>query len=150
MRAKRLLIVAGALLLSTACTDDSSRPAASAERTTSVPTTAGTTEPASEQGDADRYCRITQRLEAAGNKAFADLGRDSSPADYKAAERTFVLENDAMLDELIAAAPGPLSPHVETMLTAMRERGGLTDARVKRQDAAAAEKQVLAFEKKHC
>ena len=61
-----------------------------------------------------------------------------------------MLENDAMLDELIAAAPGPLSPHVETMLTAMRERGGLTDARVKRQDAAAAEKQVLAFEKKHC
>ena len=150
MRPKRLLVVAGALLLSAACANDTSSSTTSAEGTTSVSTTAESTARASQPGDPDRYCRVTQRLEAAGKRAFGDVGRDASPADYEAAERAFVLDNAALLDELIGAAPATLTPHVDTMLTAMRQRGGLVDGRVKQQDAAAAETQLLAFEKKHC
>ncbi len=154
MRVKSLLIVAGALLLSTACSDDPSGNAAverntAVERSTSVEPVE-TTDPVPQLGNPDRYCRITQRLGAAGEKAFGGLGRDASPADYEAAERAFVLNNAALLDALISAAPATLTPHVDTMLNSMRERGGLPVAHVPNDDAANAEKHVHAFERKHC
>ncbi len=157
MKPNLALIATGMLLLSTACSSEpsgsSSAAAASAADTTSVATSPGATNQAAEPPrgeDADRYCTITKRLEAAGEEAFAGLGREASAADYKAAERAFVLNNARLLDQLVAAAPGTLTPHVETLLAAMRQRGGLPAKHVEQRDATKAEKQVLAFEKKHC
>ncbi len=157
MKPNRLLIATIALLLSAACSNDSAGSINGAAKGT-ADTTSGSassgaskaTESPADRADAERFCTITTRLEAAGQEAFAGLGRNASPAEYKAAERAFVLDNAAMLDQLVVAAPATLAPHVETMLTAMRQRGGLADGHVEQQEAANAEKHILAFEKSHC
>lgn len=149
MRTLRLLLIPAVLLSVNACAED---PPASGDGAADAPSspTAEAAPPTQDAYDPKPYCRITQRLETAGEKAFGDLGRDATAADFKAAERSFVLDNAELLDELIAAAPSDLTDDVETFVTAMRQRGGLEDGGVTQRDASQAEKRILAFEKRHC
>ncbi len=148
MRLARLLLIPSVLLLATACADDSSSAESIADRTqSSAPAEA--TAPTSEPYDPQPYCETTRRLEKAGERAFVHLERDATHAQYKAAERSFILDNADLLDELVAAAPPDLTEDVETFLAAMRQRGGLEDVGVTQREASIAEERILAFEKEH-
>lgn len=145
MRTVRLLLIPAVLTLATACSDD---PSGSDDKADD--TKAGATSAPAEEYDPQAYCDITRQLEDAGEEAFADLDRDSTDAEYEAAERSFVVDNEVLLDELVAAAPSELTDEVETLLTAMRQRGGLEDSGVTQREASQAEEQILAWEKKNC
>ena len=149
MRSTRILLVPVVLALATACADDSSSSRSTATGNQS-PAAAETTAVTSETYDPQPYCRTTRRLEKAGEQAFAGLGRNATPADYEAAERSFILDNADLLDELVATAPADLTDDVETFLAAMRQRGGLEDGGVTQREATKAEKNVLAFEEQRC
>lgn len=149
MRTLRLLLVPAVLLIATACADNSSSSSDKADDTKS-PAAGATTAPTSEQYDPQPYCDITRQLEKAGEKAFSTLDRDSTNAEYEAAERNFIVDNEDLLDELVSAAPAHLTDEVETFLAAMRQRGGLGDSGVTKREASSAEKNVVAWEKKNC
>lgn len=141
LTAAAVLLVAGCSTTSNA--DPVERPARAGEA-------ADPSSVASSQYDAAAYCELTRRLEAAGEKAFADLGRNATPAQYQAVERGFVLDNQDLLDGLVDAAPGHLGDEVDTLLSAMRQRGGLEHSGVSQREASTAEKRILAFEKRQC
>lgn len=146
MRPAPLLLVPVAALLAAACsvsaTSDTARPAGQG----------GVAADASQRGSFDPapYCELTRRLEAAGQEAFADLDRRATAAQYRAAERSFILANRSLLGDLGPSAPARLADEVETFLAAMRQRGGLEDSDVSQRAATAAERRILAFEKRHC
>lgn len=149
MRPTRILLVPVVLALATACADDSSSSRSTATGNQS-PAAATATAPTSETYDPQPYCQTTRLLEKAGEQAFADLGRNATPAAYEAAERSFVLDNADLLDELVATAPADLTDDVETFLAAMRQRGGLEDSGVTQRKSTQAENTMLAFEEQHC
>lgn len=143
----RWTLIAAAVLLAAGCSDTSNadpveEPARAGEDDSSSVV--------SGRYDAEPYCELTRRLEAAGAKAFADLGRNATPAQYRAAERSFVLDNQDLLDGLAGAAPAYLAEEIETLLAAMRQRGGLEDSGVSQREATDAEKRILSFEKRQC
>ena len=99
----------------------------------------------------ERYCALVRELDAAGEEHFASLGRDATPEEYEAAERTFVEANAARLDEVGAAAPPEIDADVDLLLAAQRERAGLEVANAPGKKAAsAAERRIKRFEKRHC
>lgn len=106
---------------------------------------------AAPDGDPDRYCRLVNQLETRGQKAFAGLGRDAAPADYRRAERRFVQANSELLDSLEPAVPEQLRDDIRTFVTAMRQRGGLEQAgTVTQRDASQAERALLEYERGAC
>jgi hypothetical protein len=147
MTPARLLLIPAAALLA-ACAGNSTSDIAGPS--TPAGTTAGEASRTSGQYDAQPYCKLTRRLEAAGEDAFSGLGRDATAAQYEAAERNFVLDNQDLLGGLVDAAPAHLTDEIETFLSAMRQRGGLVEHRVSQSAAAAAEKGILSFERRHC
>lgn len=149
MRPTRILLVPVVLALATACAVDSSSSGSTATGNRS-PAAAEATASTSEEYDPQPYCQTTRRLEKAGEQAFAGLGRNATAADYQAAERSFILDNADLLDELVATAPADLTDDVETFLAAMRQRGGLEDSGVTQRVATKAENKILAFEEQHC
>lgn len=99
----------------------------------------------------ERYCALVQELDAAGEKFFSRLGKDAGPKEFEAAERRFIKEFKPKLSELEQVAPPQIADDVETLMTAMRQRGGIeTATQVPEQQAAAAERRVKAFEKREC
>ena len=149
MRRLRLVLVPALLLLATACADGSSPSSAEADDVTSSAARAATP-PTSGQYDAKPYCDITRQLERAGEEAFSTLDRSATKAEYASTERTFIVDNEDLLNELVAAAPADLTEQVETFLAAMRQRGGLGDSEVTQREARSAEKDVVTWEKEHC
>lgn len=149
MRPARILLVPAVMMLATACADDSST-SGSTKTANQSPAVADATAPTPEQYDPQPYCKVTRQLEKAGEEAFATLERNATPAEYKAAERNFILDNADLLDELVVTAPPNLTDDVETFLTAMRQRGGLEDSGVTQREATKAENKILAFEDQHC
>ncbi len=149
MRPTRILLVPVVLALATACADDSSSSRGTATANQS-PAAAEATALTPEEYDPQPYCQATRRLEKAGEQAFAGLGRNATPADYEAAERSFILDNADLLEELVATAPADLTDDVETFLAAMRQRGGLEDSGVTQRQATKAENELLAFEEQRC
>lgn len=145
MRTARLLLILALLSLATACSDNTSSSVNADDKSAGA-----TSAPISEQYDPEPYCDLTRQLEKAGQKAFSTLDRNATNADYEAAERNFVLDNNDLLDELLTAAPPDLSHDVETILAAMRQRGGLEDSGVTEREANQADQRVRAWEKKHC
>ncbi len=102
-------------------------------------------------GDPDRYCSLVEQLESAGRQAFAELGRDATPADYRRVERRFVLDNAERLRQLAPSLPEQLRDDARTFLTAMRQRGGLEPAGTVSQAAAStAERELREFERRAC
>ncbi len=142
---KTLTTVAAALALG-ACggDDDPSGERAAASTTT---TQAGTA-----QGrDAERYCGLVERLDAAGEKFFSDLGEDAEPKDFEKAERRFIEQHAQELSELEQVAPPQIARDVDALMTAMRQRAGIdTTVQVTEKAAQAAERRVKAFEKRAC
>ena len=98
----------------------------------------------------ERYCALVRELEAVGEKHFASLGRDAGPEEYEAAERAFVEDNAARLDELQAAAPAEISEDVRVLLAAQRGRAGLDAQAPPQKQASAAERRIKRFEKASC
>ena len=113
--------------------------------------TADATTTAATTGDAQRYCALTRRLDAAGEKFFADLGQDARPAEFEAAERRFITQFSAELDELRRAAPPQIDADVETLLASQRRRAGLAATpKVDEATASAAETRIRAWERRSC
>ena len=133
-----VLIAAAAL---SACGDEArdtaaARPAATATATATA--------------DGARYCALVVELEAAGEEHFASLGRDAGPEEYEAAERAFVEDNAALLDELQAAAPAEIGDDVRVLLAAQRGRAGLDAQAPAQKQATAAERRIKRYEKANC
>lgn len=102
-------------------------------------------------GDIARYCALTKKLDAEGEKFFSGLGRDASPREFEAAERRFIQEHMNDLDDLRQAAPAPIKADVDRLLAGMHQRAGLKSAEdVTEQDASAAEERIKAFERREC
>ncbi len=102
-------------------------------------------------GDVDRYCALTRRLDAEGEKFFAGLGEDARPEQYEAAERRFVEAHTGDLDELARVAPRAIEADVQKLFAGMRQRAGLKPAiAVSEAQASAAEERIRAFEKRSC
>lgn len=101
--------------------------------------------------DRDRYCALTRELDADGEKFFAGLGRDASPKEFEAAERRFVEDSSARLDELQRVAPRQIAADVAKLLAGMRQRAGLQPTiTVSEAQASAADERVQAYEKRNC
>ena len=101
--------------------------------------------------DPERYCALTRRLDADGEKFFAGLGRDATPADYEAAERRFIEQSGTQLAELQRVAPAQIAADVRKLLAGMRQRAGLKPAiEVSEAQASAAEQRITAYEKRAC
>jgi hypothetical protein len=102
-------------------------------------------------GDVERYCALTRRLDAEGEKFFADLGEDASAEQYEAAERRFIETHSGDLDELARVAPREITSDVQKLFAGMRERAGLKpQIEVSEAQASAAEERIRAFEKRSC
>lgn len=121
------------------------------EDTDATKNTADATTTATTTGDAQRYCALTRRLDAAGEKFFADLGQDARPAQFEAAERRFITQFSAELDGLRRAAPPEIDADVETLLASQRQRAGLAATpKVDEATASAAETRIRAWERRSC
>ena len=101
--------------------------------------------------DLARYCELSAEADRAGDAAFAGLESDpeATREDYEAAEREFVEDNQALLDELGEVAPVEISQDLEIMIAGIRARAGLGPS-VDEADAVPAEKRVQTFEKQNC
>lgn len=107
--------------------------------------------PEADAGDPQRYCALTRQLEDAGRRAFADLGRDATRAEYVAAERAFVRGNSATLGMLAPALPPELRDEVQVFLTGVRQRSGLVEpGTVTPREASEAERALRGYEREHC
>lgn len=148
MKPARILLIPAAMAITAACSTSPTSDAADPSASGGSP--AAESSSTSGPYDAEPYCELTRRLESAGEKTFADLGRNATPAQYRSAERSFVLDNENLLAGLVDAAPTHLTDEVETLLTAMRQRSGLEDSGVSQSEASDAEKRILDFEKRHC
>jgi hypothetical protein len=103
---------------------------------------------------AERYCELTQRLDAEGEKFFARLEKSAenpTPADFQAAERRFIETFADSLRKIETAAPDAIEDDVRILLEGQRVRAGLApkDA-VSEAEASDAEERVRAFEKRRC
>ncbi|MBW3609009.1 MAG: hypothetical protein KY463_11755 [Actinobacteria bacterium] len=102
-------------------------------------------------GDTERYCALTRRLDAEGEQFFAGLDEDSSPQEFEAAERRMAENFADEFDELQRAAPPQIKTDVRKLLAAIHKRAGLQpQIEISEAEAAAAEKRIQAFEKRHC
>ena len=101
--------------------------------------------------DVDRYCALTRQLDADGERFFANLNEDSTPAEFQAAERRLAEHFAEKFDELQRVAPAQIKTDVSKVLAALHKRAGLQpQIKVSEPDASAAEKRVLAYEKRNC
>jgi hypothetical protein len=145
MRCAPIFATAALALAVAACGEDDE----AGQRAQATPTPAATSTAAA--GDAQRYCALTGELDAAGERFFAGLGRDASPAQFQAAERRFVQRFSGKLAELERAAPQEIAADARTLLAAQRDRAGLpTSERVTQAKASAAEERLRAYERRNC
>ncbi|HVF77820.1 MAG TPA: hypothetical protein VNA28_05940 [Solirubrobacteraceae bacterium] len=101
--------------------------------------------------DPARYCALTRQLDAEGEKFFAGLGREATEQQFEAAERRFVEQSGAKLEELRRVAPRQIAADVEALLAGMRQRAGLKPAiAVTEAQSGAADKRIQAYEKRTC
>jgi len=101
--------------------------------------------------DPQRYCGLVRELERAGQETFAKVEQqpNATAKDFEAAERQFVKDNEARLQELEQAAPEAVRPDVAILLDATRGRAGLGPP-VPEGESGAAERRVQTFEKRNC
>jgi hypothetical protein len=105
----------------------------------------------SEEGDLSLYCDIVEKLDKAGDQAFAKLEDDKNATqeDFKKAEARFVEDHSSDLDELEAASPPEIRDDVTMLLQSLRARAGL-GPEPDEEEARDAEKAITAFEKENC
>lgn len=149
-QAMKRLLIAGLMVTAMGC--EAEQPGAPAQAAPASPNPTTTASPAEhETGDPAQYCELTEQLEASGQEVFAGLGRSATAAEYRHAERRFVLDNAAALRGLEAAIPERLRDEVRTFVTAMRQRGGLEPAgTVTQAGASAAEQALRGYERRAC
>jgi hypothetical protein len=101
--------------------------------------------------DPARYCTLTRRLDAEGEKFFAGLGENATPKQYEAAEADFIKQSQPKLDELRRIAPREIASDVDKLLAGMQQRAGMKPAiAVTEAESSAAETRVRAYEKRNC
>lgn len=140
-RTTSLILIAAASLA--ACGDDGGETVAGKPAVTATATVAAA-------ADGTRYCALVTELDAAGEEHFSSLGRDAGPEEYEAAERSFIEDNAARLDELQGAAPAEISEDVRVLVAAQRGRAGLDTQAPTQKQASAAERRIKRFEKANC
>lgn len=138
IRSSAIVLALIAALALSACGDDDNTSSAQTA-TTAV------------SGDVDRYCALTRQLDAEGEQFFTDLDEGSSRAEFKAAERRMAEHFADELDEVQRVAPRQIKTDVRKVVAALHERAGLQpQITVSETDASAADKRVLAYEKRNC
>lgn len=132
---------AAAVLVFAGCGDD--------EDTTEADTT---TDTAAAEGDLDRYCELAAELDQAGQEFFQEFEQQEGATreDFEAAERDFLEQNQADIDEIVAVAPEEVSADAETFVEGLRARAGLSEATVDQQEVAAADQRLNEFEQENC
>lgn len=134
-----------ALLGLGACGDDSD------EGDTSAGNQPTATAPAAADPDPERYCALTRRLDAEGEKFFTGLDENATPQQFEAAEAKFVKQMQPKLDELRRVAPRAIAADVEKLLAGMQQRAGMKPAiGVTEAESSAAEARVQRYEKRDC
>ncbi len=95
-------------------------------------------------GDAQRYCELSEQLDAAGEEFFAPLGENPTPEQVRAVTERFVAANAGTLDELVRVAPSAIARDVRTFTDAFRAADRDNPA------AQQAEERVMAWEEENC
>jgi hypothetical protein len=145
-RSVRSVAVAGlvlALFLG-ACggSDDDDSPPESATPTTPVEAQAG---------DVTSFCELTEELDKAGGKFFAELEKDDNATakDYQEAEKAFAEAHKDDFAELAAVAPPEVREDVAVVLASISARAGI-GPKVPQKEATAAEDDLRKFEDANC
>ena len=100
--------------------------------------------------DPDRYCELVAELEESGSAAFeaVEADEDATEEDYMAASKQFTEDSAEEFEELIEVAPDEISADVETLVGSIRAQAvGEAQAR---EEAAAAEERITAWEEDNC
>ena len=73
---------------------------------------------------AERYCELSEELDAAGRQQFAELERDpgATEADFQAAEREFFETHASEIEELERSAPDEVAKEVGVVIDGLRAR----------------------------
>jgi hypothetical protein len=101
-------------------------------------------------GDPARYCALTAELDALGESIFGALPRTAGPEEFAVAERELVRRAGDRLEELERVAPEEIRADVPVLIEGLRARAGIQDAEVGEEEAAAAERRILAYEERAC
>lgn len=99
-----------------------------------------------------RYCDLTAELDQAGEEVFAELEADpdATEEDFMEAERQFIEDHRADLDELRDVAPDEIAADVDTLLDTLLEVAeGNLEAR-ESEEAQQAEERITQFEEENC
>jgi hypothetical protein len=101
--------------------------------------------------DPERYCALTRRLDAEGEKFFTGLDEDATPQQFEAAEAKFVKQMQPKLDELRRVAPREIASDVDKLLAGMQQRARMKPAiDVTEAESSAAEARVQRYEERNC
>jgi hypothetical protein len=103
-------------------------------------------------GDVTRYCEIARELDRAGAEQFEELEQDpeATRADFEAAEARLYEENEDLIAEGQQVAPPEIQEDLDTLVTGLRARAGLTDQAPDPAELSSAERAVGRFEKDNC
>lgn len=116
------------------------------------PTTQSSTGPASvtaESGDVDRYCTLTEDMNALGKEIFADVPEDATAEQVMALQQQLVDRGAAILEEMEEVAPEEIREDVAVFNDDLRARAA-TGQSADEEAAAAAEESSRAFADEHC
>lgn len=103
--------------------------------------------------DLARYCELSRQLDQEGRAFFEKLekqGSDVSRADFRAAERKFLEENQSRIHEVVRVAPSEIEADVRTFVDGLRARAGVTEGEVDQESINAADQRLNAFEEENC
>lgn len=90
-----------------------------------------------------RYCELSQELEQIGRRVFADLPEAPTEEEFAAANRRFVEEADAELDELMDVAPSEIEDDVEAYVEHFH-------AQARGEDADVTDERLVEWEEDNC
>ena len=140
-----LLATLSLTLLAAGCGDDDD------EETSGGRTDEVQQEQDAQAGDVQRYCELSRELDRTGAQFFKRIEQDETATakDYEAAERRFVRDHGADLDELGRVAPEAIRDDFRTVIASQRGRAGLGPP-VSEKKSGPAEERVQKFEKRSC
>ena len=93
--------------------------------------------------DEQRYCELAGELEEIGGEVFGSLPEEPSDDELAAAEKRFVEEADAELNELVEVAPEEIAEDVEAYVEGFR-------ARARGEDSQPSDENIVEWEEENC
>jgi hypothetical protein len=105
----------------------------------------------SASADLARYCQLTAELDKAGQDFFKKLEQqNASEQEFEKAEREFIEQNEAKIQEVAQVAPAEIAPDVEILVESQRSRAGLSSTPVNEEQVQPAEQRLREFEQQNC